>query len=129
MNINLLAIFTAWYLSLSLATFLLYARDKAAARRQARRTPEKTLHLLALLGGWPGAWCAQRWLRHKSSKPSFRRVFWLTLLINLAVPAYLLSPYGAGTLEFVHVLARQAAHLWQMPGLCGGGSPLAAMCV
>lgn len=117
MNLSFLAIFTAWYLSLSLVTFLVYARDKAAARRQDRRTPEKTLHLLALLGGWPGAWCAQQWLRHKSSKPSFRRVFWLTLLINLAAPAWLLSPYGAGTLEFMHILARQAAQFLQAQGI------------
>jgi hypothetical protein len=33
------------------------------------------------------------------------------------VPAYLLSPYGADTLEFVHILAQQAAHPWQMQGL------------
>ncbi|MEW6646001.1 MAG: DUF1294 domain-containing protein [Pseudomonadota bacterium] len=106
MNLNLLVIFTAWYFPLSLVTFLVYARDKAAARRQDRRTPEKYLHLLALLGGWPGAWCAQQWLRHKSTKPSFRRVFWLTLLINLVAPAYLLSPYGAATLQSMQAMTR-----------------------
>lgn len=117
MNLSFLAILTGWYLSLSLVTFLVYARDKAAARRQDRRTPEKTLHLLALLGGWPGAWCAQQWLRHKSSKAFFRRVFWLTLLINSAVPAYLLSPYGADALESMHALTRQAAKFLQAQGV------------
>ncbi|GAB4290608.1 MAG: hypothetical protein Kow0096_04210 [Thiohalomonadaceae bacterium] len=77
----------------------LYARDKAAARRQARRTPEKTLHLLALLGGWPGAWCAQQWLRHKAHKQPFRALFWITVLLNPAATAYLLSPYNADALE------------------------------
>lgn len=116
MNLNLLSIFAAWYFSLSLMTFLVYARDKAAARRQARRTPEKTLHLLALLGGWPGAWYAQRRLRHKSIKPSFRRVFWLTLIINLATVGYLFSPYGTGAMASIRDFAAQAVHLWRTQG-------------
>ena len=75
------------YALLSGLTFLLYAIDKAAARRQRRRVRESTLHLLALLGGWPGAWLAQRALRHKSSKRSFRWRFWLTVLANCSLLA------------------------------------------
>lgn len=70
---------------LSLLTYAVYAHDKAAARRRRRRVPERVLHLLALLGGWPGAWLAQRLLRHKSRKLRFQLVFWLTVLLNLAV--------------------------------------------
>lgn len=69
----------------SVLTLLMYARDKSAALKEKQRTPESTLHLLALLGGWPGAMVAQQSLRHKSQKRSFRRVYWLTVLINLAV--------------------------------------------
>ncbi|MGS2744349.1 DUF1294 domain-containing protein [Halomonas sp. LS-001] len=69
----------------SVVTLLMYSRDKAAALKDKQRTPEKTLHLLALLGGWPGAMVAQQSLRHKSQKRSFRRVYWLTVVINLAV--------------------------------------------
>ena len=43
------------YLSMSLITFVFYACDKSAAQKGAWRTPESTLHLLALFGGWPGA--------------------------------------------------------------------------
>lgn len=111
MNANLLAVLTAWYLTLSLATFVVYARDKAAARRLAWRTPERTLHLMALLGGWPGAWYAQRRLRHKSSKSSFRAVFRVTLIANLAALGYLFSPYGAGLVAALDDLAVQAVHL------------------
>ena len=72
------------YLPPSLICYAAYALDKSAARRQGRRMPERTLHLLALLGGWPGAWIAQRRLRHKTNKPRFLLVFWLTVLLNVA---------------------------------------------
>ncbi|MNG38217.1 hypothetical protein D3C84_1258340 [compost metagenome] len=49
--------------------------------------PERTLHLLALLGGWPGALLAQRRLRHKTAKPRFLLVFWLTTLGHVAIVA------------------------------------------
>ena len=74
---------------LNAATFLAYALDKDAARKGRWRTSEKHLHLLALLGGWPAAWWAQQWLRHKSSKAEFRAVYWATLLLNCAALAVL----------------------------------------
>lgn len=73
----------AAYAGLSVITFIVYAIDKSAARSKGPRTPERTLHLLALAGGWPGALLAQRWLRHKSAKASFRRVFWATVAVNV----------------------------------------------
>ncbi len=39
----------------SLASFAAYGFDKRRAGTGGRRVPERTLHLLALLGGWPGA--------------------------------------------------------------------------
>jgi uncharacterized membrane protein YsdA (DUF1294 family) len=73
------------YLGASLACFTAYAIDKSAARSRARRTPERTLLLLGLACGWPGAVLAQQWLRHKSSKASFRARFWLTVLANVGL--------------------------------------------
>lgn len=64
---------------LNVATFFAYWFDKAAARRGAWRTSEQTLHLLSLLGGWPGA------LRHKSRKASFRASYWGTVAVHWAV--------------------------------------------
>jgi uncharacterized membrane protein YsdA (DUF1294 family) len=79
------------YCALSFITFIAYAIDKSAARRKLTRTPEKTLHLLALLGGWPGAVIAQKLLRHKSRKQSFQVVFWLSIIFNFFALALLLS--------------------------------------
>lgn len=85
----------AVYLGMSVVCFVAYALDKAAARREDRRTPESTLHLLSLLGGWPGALLAQQYLRHKSVKTEFRAVFWLTVIANLIGFVWLVSPAGS----------------------------------
>jgi len=87
------------YLGASALTFIAYARDKSAARNARRRTPENTLHLLALAGGWPGAMLAQQLLRHKSSKPSFRAGFWCTVVVNCAILGWLLSAPGSALLR------------------------------
>ncbi len=73
----------------SLVCFMAYAQDKAAARRGGWRTSESSLLLLGLVGGWPGAILAQRWLRHKSSKASFQAAFRATVLLNVGAFAAL----------------------------------------
>ncbi|WP_404463186.1 DUF1294 domain-containing protein [Vreelandella aquamarina] len=74
----------AWYVAVSVITYATYAWDKRAAIKKRQRVSEKTLHWLALVGGWPGAWCAQQQLRHKTQKTAFRRVYWVTVLLNIA---------------------------------------------
>lgn len=72
-----------WGLGLvNVLTFAAYALDKRAATRGQWRIRERTLHLWSLAGGWPAAWCAQRLLRHKSSKAAFRRVYWASVLLH-----------------------------------------------
>lgn len=83
------------YVVLSAATFVAYALDKAAATRGNWRTSESTLHILALLGGWPGALIAQTTMRHKTRKQPFRAVFWMTVALNCAGFAWLFTPEGA----------------------------------
>lgn len=89
------AIFVA-YIVASVITFVAYKIDKSAARSGQWRTPEGTLHLLGLAGGWPGALVAQKVLRHKTSKQEFRSVFWATVLLNCAGFVWLLTPGGRG---------------------------------
>jgi uncharacterized membrane protein YsdA (DUF1294 family) len=76
-------ILPAWFF-LNLLTFFVYRRDKHAAGKGAWRTSESTLHLWSLAGGWPGAWCAQQVLRHKSRKQPFRAVYWATVALHCA---------------------------------------------
>ena len=81
----------ALYIGASLVAFMAYALDKSAARSGQWRTQESTLHLLALIGGWPGALVAQNQLRHKSRKTAFQVIFWATVLLNFGALAWLLT--------------------------------------
>lgn len=63
-------------------TYGVYARDKTAAQNAGRRTPELRLHLMSLVGGWPGALIAQALLRHKTRKLSFLIGYWFTVIVN-----------------------------------------------
>jgi uncharacterized membrane protein YsdA (DUF1294 family) len=74
----------AMIVALNALTLFAYAADKDAAQKGRWRTQERTLHLLALLGGWPAAGVAQRMLRHKSSKAAFLQVYAVTAMLNCA---------------------------------------------
>lgn len=88
-----------WYAVLGLVTYMIYAKDKAAAQNNDWRTPESTLHLLSALGGWVGAMVAQTYLRHKSQKPDFRMTYYLTVVINLAILLFILAGAGSDIFE------------------------------
>jgi len=90
------------YLVTSLIAYIMYAVDKSAARNNRRRTPEATLHWIALIGGWPGALFAQQSLRHKSKKQKFRLVFWLTVTLNIGALFYALTPYASWLLHDIN---------------------------
>jgi len=82
---------------MSLVAFVAYGFDKQLAKAGARRVPEKTLHTLALFGGWPGALAAQRLFRHKTQKRKFRMVFWFVVFVHLGIVsgvAYAISSGG-----------------------------------
>lgn len=79
---------------LTVLLFALYGWDKRSARNGGRRVPENTLHLLALLGGWPGAWLARPFFRHKTAKQPFCALFYLTVAANIAVLCW--AAYSGG---------------------------------
>lgn len=68
----------------SLVSFCLYAHDKQSAEKGRWRTPESTLHIAELIGGWPGALLAQQVYRHKTRKVSYQAVFWGIVLLHQA---------------------------------------------
>jgi uncharacterized membrane protein YsdA (DUF1294 family) len=79
---GLVKIAVASWATISAITYFVYAWDKRSARANGQRTPEITLHLLELLGGWPGAFVAQHRLRHKTAKAGFQIIFWLIVALH-----------------------------------------------
>ena len=77
--------FAGFYALMSALSFSLYGLDKRASTRGGWRTSEVRLHLVELLGGWPGALLGQRVFRHKTHKFSYRIVFWLCVMLHVAV--------------------------------------------
>lgn len=69
----------------SLASVVAYGLDKRRAALGGRRVPERTLLLLAFLGGWPGSILAQRRFRHKTRKPKFLIPFWIVTAFHVAL--------------------------------------------
>ena len=70
---------------MSLVCFIAYGFDKRQAANGRRRVPERTLHLMAFLGGWPGALMGQRQFRHKTQKATFRIVFWIVVVLHVGI--------------------------------------------
>lgn len=91
--------YAAVYLGLvavtSLASFAAFGFDKRRATTGGRRVPERTLLVLALLGGWPGSILAQRQFRHKTQKTSFLIAFWAVVVLHvILVGAVAYAIYG-----------------------------------
>ncbi|WP_284041252.1 DUF1294 domain-containing protein [Vreelandella olivaria] len=84
----------AYYAVMSVLAYVTYAVDKKAAIHRRRRVRERTLHLLGVLGGWPGALLAQQQLRHKTRKTAFLVGFWLSVVLNLACVWWLIFQLG-----------------------------------
>jgi uncharacterized membrane protein YsdA (DUF1294 family) len=80
--------------AISLLTYAVYGADKDSAQEKVPdwRASEKLLHSLEFAGGWPGAFLAQRRLRHKCSKFSYQVKFWLIVSIHV----YLATDYLLG---------------------------------
>lgn len=84
-----------YLLAINLVTFLVFGWDKWKAKYKerhdgTRRVPEKTLFLLAALGGSAGALLGMRMWRHKTLHKSFRYGIPAILLLQILLPAGLL---------------------------------------
>ena len=81
-----------WLVLINLVTFLAFGLDKLKAKRKEkretiRRIPEKTLFLLAILGGSVGALLGMRVWHHKTLHKSFRFGIPLILILQIIIPA------------------------------------------
>lgn len=79
---------------MSLFCFIATYRDKRKSLTRQWRTPERTLHFLELLGGWPGGLIAQQVLRHKTRKLSYQLIFWSIVALHGLAWAEVLHNYA-----------------------------------
>ncbi|GIP50231.1 hypothetical protein D3C76_127790 [compost metagenome] len=79
-----------WFLFINAVAYLVMSDDKRRARQRRERTPEKTLFLLAALGGALGVLVAMNTKRHKTKHFSFRVGIPLLLLFNAVLYGYFL---------------------------------------
>lgn len=74
---------------MSLIAFAAFGLDKYKAKADKWRTPEKTLFLLAILGGGIGAFLGMQIFRHKTQHKQFVIGIPLIMIAQLALFAWL----------------------------------------
>ena len=81
-----------WLAAINLVTFSVFGLDKLKAKRKEkretiRRIPERTLFLLAILGGSVGALLGMKVWHHKTLHQSFRFGIPAILILQIMIPA------------------------------------------
>jgi len=91
-----LGVVLAWVLSTTVVAFGAYGLDKALARADRLRVPERVLLALSFSGGTLGALAGMKIFRHKTAKSSFRMKFWgvtTTQVVVLTVYLIWIRPF------------------------------------
>jgi len=79
-----------WFVVINIIGYVVMSEDKIKARKRRERVPEKTLFLLAAMGGALGVLIAMYRKRHKTRHMSFRIGIPLLLLLNIFLYSYFL---------------------------------------
>jgi uncharacterized membrane protein YsdA (DUF1294 family) len=72
------------YLVMSILTFVVYGIDKFLAQAEWKRVPERWLHTLSIMGGFPGALAGMHLFHHKKNKPKIRWVIIASGILHIA---------------------------------------------
>ncbi len=75
----------AWVVAVSAITLLAFGYDKGVAGTGAVRVPETVLLALTAAGGTLGAVVGMQAFHHKTVKETFRRKFWLVVVVQVLV--------------------------------------------
>ncbi|MFB5269760.1 DUF1294 domain-containing protein [Paenibacillus enshidis] len=79
-----------WLFVINCIAYIVMSDDKNRARRKRDRIPEKTLFLLALIGGALGILVGMYRKRHKTKHASFKYGIPLLLFLNALLYGYFL---------------------------------------
>ncbi|MNJ40959.1 hypothetical protein D3C77_358640 [compost metagenome] len=79
-----------WFVLINIVAYIVMSDDKSRAKRRRERIPERTLFLLAAIGGAAGILLAMKRKRHKTKHMSFKIGIPLLLLLNAVLYGYFL---------------------------------------
>ena len=82
-----------YLLAINLIGLLVMFIDKRKAKKGSWRIPEKSLLMVALLGGSIGTMIGMYWFRHKTKKLRFTIGFPVILITEIVLITYLLLKY------------------------------------
>jgi uncharacterized membrane protein YsdA (DUF1294 family) len=85
-NLNL---YIAWIIGWSIVTFFFYGFDKRRSKGSDERVPEIVLHVLSLIGGFPGGWAGRAYFRHKTLHTSFLITLIISTVLHLGIAFWL----------------------------------------
>ncbi|MEC0094325.1 hypothetical protein PMSD_24880 [Paenibacillus macquariensis subsp. defensor] len=77
-----------WFIIINMVGYLVMSEDKKRAQKRRDRVPEKTLFLLAAIGGALGVIIAMYRKRHKTRHVSFRIGIPMLLFLNAVLYGY-----------------------------------------
>ena len=83
-----------WLAALTLTGIVIMGADKIKARRGSRRVPEKTLFLIAAIGGSVGIWAGMYIFRHKTLHKKFKFGIPAIIIAQIAI-CYAISHFSA----------------------------------
>lgn len=76
---------------MSLITYVAFAIDKRRAINGGWRLRESTLHLMELLGGWPGAILGMMLIRHKTKDTTYRTIHHLIVGLHVVIWFFMIN--------------------------------------
>ena len=94
MSKELLIIIAAYFILISLVTAIVTAVDKIKSKKDAFRVPEKTLFLLAILGGSLSEYLTMRSIRHKTLHKRFMLRLPLIMILQLIIAVAVILLYS-----------------------------------
>lgn len=85
--------FIYYLLAINIIAFFIYGIDKWKAKKNRWRIPEKTLLLLAAIGGSIGSWAGMMIWRHKTKHLKFTIGVPLIFILQFALLIYIYIKY------------------------------------
>jgi uncharacterized membrane protein YsdA (DUF1294 family) len=82
-----------WYIIINIVLFSLMGIDKYKAIHKRWRIPEATLLTCSAIGGVIGGFAGMHFFHHKTRKWYFHAVFWLSLIVHIAVVCMVIKFY------------------------------------